>query len=63
MTLTLELLRTVEAIAENLEARRQYVWDDTAAVDALDLDELAAEMYEAGVETETQIDSYLADLW
>mgnify|MGYP003327176084 CR=1 FL=1 len=63
MTLTLDLLRTVEQIAENLEARRQFEWDDTAAVDALDLDELAAEMHEAGVETETQIYAYLADLW
>jgi len=63
MTLTLDLLRTVEAIAENLEARRQYVWDDTVAADMVDLDALAQEMYDAGVETETQIDTYLAELW
>jgi len=63
MTLTLDLLRTVEAIAENLEARRQYVWDDTVAADMVDLDALAQEMYDAGGETETQIDTYLAELW
>jgi len=63
MTLTLDLLRSVEAIAENIEARRLYVWDDTAEVDMLDLDALAEEMHDAGVETEAQIDAYLADLW
>jgi cell division FtsZ-interacting protein ZapD len=63
MTLTLDLLRTVEQIAENLEARRLYVWDDTAEVDMLDLDAMAQDMHDAGVETEAQIDAYLADLW
>lgn len=63
MTLTLELLTTVEQIAENLEARRQYEWDDTVAADMLDLDALAEDMLDAGVETEAQIDAYLMDLW
>ena len=63
MTLTLELLATIEQIAENLEARRQYQWDDTAAADMVDIDALAEEMHDAGVETECQIDAYLADLW
>ena len=63
MALTLELLTTVEMIAENLEARRLYEWDDTAEVDLLDLDAMAQDMHDAGVETEAQIDAYLADLW
>ena len=63
MALTLELLTTVEMIAENLEARRLYEWDDTVAADMVDLDALAEDMHADGVETEAQIDAYLADLW
>lgn len=62
MTLSTDLLLSVEAIMENLQARRTFEWDEEFNPSDMVLSEWAEEMHDDGVLTETQIDAWLKEL-
>lgn len=59
MTLTPELLETAEAIFEELQARRTFVWDEDFNPSDFVLSGWAEDMHDDGVVTEAQIDAWL----
>lgn len=59
MTLSTDLLLSVEAIMENLQARRTFEWDEEFNPSDMELSEWAEEMHDDGVLTEAQIDAWL----
>lgn len=63
MALTTEMLLTVEAIMENLQARRTFEWDEEFNPSDWVLEGWAEDMHAEGVITEVQIDAWLKDLW
>lgn len=61
MTLSTELLISVEAIMENLQARRAFEWDEDYNPSDSQLLDMAEEMHDDGVLTEAQIDCWLME--